>query len=187
VDNFDRDAEALVKRYKKSELAGIIARLTRNEQAERDRRRGERNTVTKIENECEALRDELGKLRSIAEAVRRVMKEREADIDSRQLSLLLHECESGCVDAYKEERAAKIARTHAGGDPAVENAAKILMTLLDAVAAGEDPWGEGPSYDDLRDMVEIALCDRAEMLAKLGLTDREWAARGGTCESDFDL
>lgn len=188
-DKFDSEAEALVKRYKKAELVSIIARLKREAMQYTQRNNSKHDALVKAENECEALRDELSKLQLIRGAVQRVLNQNTA-INDKQLTLLLRECEPGYSDDYKGIRAHKIANTHGVDDDSkttLESAAETLMTLLDACSDGkENPLGEGPSYEDLREMLDLALGERTELLAKLGLTDQQWSARGGSCEADFD-
>lgn len=40
--------------------------------------------------------------------------------------------------------------------------------------------------DELREMLATAVADRAALLRRLGLTDAQWSASGGACESDFE-
>jgi hypothetical protein len=43
------------------------------------------------------------------------------------------------------------------------------------------------SYDDLSEALACAREDRAALLKRLGLTDREWSAMGGACAADFEV
>ena len=40
--------------------------------------------------------------------------------------------------------------------------------------------------DDLRELLDTAVADRKALLQRLGMTDAQWSAAGGACESDFD-
>lgn len=188
MDRFDRDAETLVKRYKKADLAKIIAAENRaayeREKNLREANHKAQETWSSCNKYAKEMETELDNLHLISRAVRSVLIRRGLLVSDKQLSIILSKVTSGYTPKGRQDHADDLVKEKKVPGVLV-NAVTVIMDLLDACAE-KDPFDGGPSYDDLRDMLDLALGDRAEMLAHLGMTDREWSARGGSCEADFD-
>lgn len=195
-DHYDRDAEALVKRLKKADLARYIAGVRREahereenlHKANREAHKREekaREMWKSCNDYAKSIEQELANLRHISRAIRSVLLHRGHMVNDKQLSIILNETESGYSPRERQKRVDSLVNEKKIPH-SLRDAVGVIMDLLDA-CADVAPFEGGPTYDDLRDLLDLALDDRAELMQKLGLTDREWSAQGGACEADFEF
>jgi len=176
MGDFERyrvEAERVVKRLKKTELIGYIAR---REDADQKR-------IAQLEEHASALREELDArrlqvkgLEKIQDVVALVISSRTGTDpkSDRQMALLF--AEVNCGTSYSEEKA--------------NTPTDVLGEILDNCEAIVEEVGGGrgaPSYDEVLGALDDALADREALLGRLGLTDAEWSAQGGACDADFNL
>lgn len=162
------DAERIVKRFKKVELVGYVARTT---EARDEREKALQEQINKLDEENQALKSQLKNLKTIQDIVALVIQARTgASIDgSEQMTMLF-------------------AERHDGAGNETSSPTSVLEDIIDNCEAVCEEIGGGhgaPSYLELDSALELALEDRAALLKRLGLTDREWSMQGGASETEL--
>lgn len=123
-----------------------------------------------LQEERDKLKLEVARLASIRTAVDAVLALKAKPIPSpNQLTMLLQSEE---LDT--------------GDDKDLEPAAAVLTELLDKSYEISDDY-EGITPFQYEAALDAAFDDRAAMLKRLGLSEREWAAQGGASYTDFEI
>jgi hypothetical protein len=174
ISQYKRDeCERVAKRLKKSEFAAYLAHLAEEHEREIERAREEERRAAQLgrENEKLKLREERERLDVVRAAIRHVLLSRGHEVSDKQLTMLLRNA------VPKEER------------DALRAPGEVLQEILDNCEAITEEFGGAhgaPSYDDLQSALDAAIGDREELLKLVGLTDFEWAARGGASYADIE-
>lgn len=176
ISQYKRDeCERVAKRLKKSEFAGYLVHLAEEHEREIERAREEERRAAQLgrDNEKLKIREGREQLDGVRAAIRHVLKSRGHEVSDEQLTLMLDR------RARREETLPR--ELHSPGE--------VLQEILDNCEAITEEFGGAhgaPSYDDLQSALDAAIGDREELLKLLGMTDFEWAARGGASYADIE-